>query len=90
MRLNLQNLPTFLSSPSGIRILLIFVNRICLNVESLLSLSMSDFLLKIYYHKTSEALNTIPLESCSVEAINFMAATSWASPYELSDVSFAI
>jgi len=53
----LHNLPTFLSSLSGIGILLIFVNHICLMVKSLLSLNMLDFLLKPSYNAASAPRN---------------------------------
>ncbi|OBT41556.1 hypothetical protein VE00_09137 [Pseudogymnoascus sp. WSF 3629] len=41
-------------------------------------------------HETSETLNKLLVEACSFEALNFMAATSWASPDELCDVSLAM
>jgi hypothetical protein len=39
-------------------------------------------------HETTETLKTT--KSWSVEAVNFIAATSWASPEELSDVGHVI
>ncbi|KFY86463.1 hypothetical protein V500_07609 [Pseudogymnoascus sp. VKM F-4518 (FW-2643)] len=41
-------------------------------------------------HETSETLNKLLVEACSFEALNFMAATSWASPDELCNVSLAM
>lgn len=38
---------------------------------------------------TTSTLNS-GVENCSAEAISFVEAIPWASPYELSDVSFAI
>ena len=39
-------------------------------------------------HKTTKTIKTT--KSWSVEAVNFIAATSWASPNELADVSHVI
>lgn len=37
-------------------------------------------------HATDESVKNLPAESCSAEAVSFMAATAWASPCVLSDV----